>query len=565
MSKNKTIFRIEKKVLEDAQAVIMNEAYHDQPLFTEFKILFEHYIRIYKQFQSMIRISDHQQNHLNELNKKLTESNTSKDKFFSIISHDLRGPLASLIGLSELLQEKIKDNDHKDDISNLANHVCSSAKDLHTLLENLLTWSRIQRGMIEYRLEEIEIKEIIKFNIRLFTPQADQKQITLKSSAVNGILIYADYNVINTVLRNIISNAIKFTPTGGIINISILQYDDETVELSVSDTGIGISQKNISDLFRIGSQCSQTGTAGERGTGLGLILCKELLEKSRGTIHVESRIGKGTSVRLRLPGKIFQKSEPSAVTVSEESKTPVSEYRMLVVDDAPINRQILVAILSSFGFRCREAGNGQEALDIWKTWQPHLIWMDINMPVMNGYDAAKHIKESEKGENTLIIAITGGISESEQRSALAIGYKSIINKPFNKDEIIRIIRKYLNISDLKEKDHEKRCREKNNMIISDHIKKYFPEIINKLQNEIFPRWRYNKEIVFIDEFADFTSEIRDFAFEYQLDFLYDDCQNLYNFMQDYNITAIEKYIPKIFKTIDEFIKKMRDAERSAII
>jgi len=176
-----------------------------------------------------------------------------------------------------------------------------SAEKLYALLENLLTWSRVQRNVIEYTPYELDIYDLVTETFELFLTTAKHKQITLRNTIAHGTFVYADYAMIYTVLRNLLSNALKFTMTGGEIELSA-QLKDTEVEMAISDTGVGIPEEDLTKLFRIDIRYSQAGTDGEEGTGLGLILCKELIEKNNGTIWAESVIGKGTTFRFQLPG-----------------------------------------------------------------------------------------------------------------------------------------------------------------------------------------------------------------------------------------------------------------------
>ena len=239
-------------------------------------------------------------------NAKLHELNASKDKFFSIISHDLRGPFQALLGYSELIEETI-DTASKDEIKSDIRKLQKTVEQLYALIENLLTWSTIQQGVIKYQLEEVELDQLVEPNLELFTPKAEQKQITLKNSITKGLIVHADSNMVNTILRNLISNALKFTPTGGIIEILTQSYHETDIEITVSDSGIGIKPEDISKLFRIDIPHTNTGTDGEQGTGLGLNLCKDLVEKNGGNIWVESEVGKGTNFKFTLP-KVIKKS-----------------------------------------------------------------------------------------------------------------------------------------------------------------------------------------------------------------------------------------------------------------
>jgi len=236
---------------------------------------------------------------LRELNQQLRKANASKDKFFSIIAHDLRSPFTGLIGLTGAIMETI-DIYSKDKIKEKIGRLHTFSEKVYDLLTNLLAWSRLQRGIMEYEPEEISLVNIAERNVYLFASDAEQKRIMLRNQVPKGMMAYADRKMVDTVIRNLISNALKFTDADGTIEVSTRQ-DENSVEIAVSDTGIGMSQEGINNLFQIDVKYTRAGTAGEEGTGLGLILCKELVEKNEGTIQVESEVGKGTTFTFTLP------------------------------------------------------------------------------------------------------------------------------------------------------------------------------------------------------------------------------------------------------------------------
>lgn len=236
---------------------------------------------------------------LKQKNDQLKELNASKDKFFSIISHDLRGPFNTLLGFALLLKEHLKDYSQEEILRRIVK-ICNSAEKLYTLLENLLMWSQLQRGIMEYSPEELDLATIVQDNIELFHAQADYKQINLRMESDTKIVAYADLGMVNTVLRNLITNALKFTPVGGQV-ILTFRVENNHVNVIVADTGIGIPAERLPQLFRIDTQYTNPGTNGEQGTGLGLILCKELVEKNYGTIWAESTPGAGTTFTFTLP------------------------------------------------------------------------------------------------------------------------------------------------------------------------------------------------------------------------------------------------------------------------
>ena len=231
----------------------------------------------------------------------LHEHNANKDKFFSIIAHDLKSPFSGFLGMTKMMSENILDLSLSE-MKSFSQQLRESAKDLYALLENLLEWSRIQRNVIEFNPEICYINYLVKQNIDIANGFAIQKNIEITNKITSDIRVIADIPMINTVLRNLISNAIKFTPIGGQIEIGIVEFptiasglkDSGQIYVYVKDSGIGMDETIISKLFKIDSKVSRPGTEGESSTGLGLILCKEFVEKNNGRIWVESKVGEGS-------------------------------------------------------------------------------------------------------------------------------------------------------------------------------------------------------------------------------------------------------------------------------
>ena len=216
-----------------------------------------------------------------------------------MISHDLQSPFSSLRGLIQFTAENLEGYD-KSELGNIMGLLGNSTDNLYALIENLLTWSRIQRGVLEHCPQRVNIRDVVTQNIKLFTQNAEDKQITLRNLIEERIPAYADFNMVNAVFRNLISNALKFTKPGGSVEISARQ-DGGYIEVSVRDNGIGIAKEHLSKLFRIDSRYKRLGTAREKGTGLGLILCKEFIEKHGGKIWIESEAAQGSAVKFTLP------------------------------------------------------------------------------------------------------------------------------------------------------------------------------------------------------------------------------------------------------------------------
>ena len=229
---------------------------------------------------------------IQEQNVALQELNATKDKFFSIISHDLKGPLNSLTSFSGLLINHT-DSLSREEITMLAKDLDKSLKNLFALLENLLEWSRSQTGNIEFKPEPFDMNQLLEISRELLGTQAGNKNIVIENLTEGEMPVHVHKHSVNTVVRNLLSNAIKFTPAGGKVTLKASIINKEIV-VSVADTGVGMAKEIMEKLFRIDTKHSTRGTADEKGTGLGLILCKEFIEKNGGRIWVDSEVGKGT-------------------------------------------------------------------------------------------------------------------------------------------------------------------------------------------------------------------------------------------------------------------------------
>ncbi len=242
-----------------------------------------------------------------QLYSLVQKANADKDKFFSIVAHDVKGPFMPLLGMSELLA-MTADTLLPKEVREMGLTIHQSAKNVYNLLENLLQWSRMQMGRIEYRPIKLDLFQVVEQTIELLMTNALSKGIFLQNRVMEGLFVYADENMLNVVVRNLTSNALKFTPHSGqvIVAAGIKEQRTDTqnqkfIEVAISDTGVGMKEADIAKLFRIEVHHSTVGTNREKGTGLGLIICKEMVEKNGGQIWVESGKGQGTTVKFTVP------------------------------------------------------------------------------------------------------------------------------------------------------------------------------------------------------------------------------------------------------------------------
>ncbi len=234
------------------------------------------------------------------LNEKLFEANSTKDKFFSIISHDLRNPLYWFRNVTNILSKRAGELD-KFQMIEVTKALDDSAKSSLHLVENLFQWAKAQTDKIEFKPENINLKMLVDEIINQLQLTAEEKGIVLEEKIHENTILFADRNMFNTVILNLVSNGLKFTQRGGRVTITSQEIDNDMIEVLVSDTGLGISQENIEKLFRIDAVHITAGTANESGSGLGLILCKEFIEQNGGSISVVSSIGKGSTFRVNVP------------------------------------------------------------------------------------------------------------------------------------------------------------------------------------------------------------------------------------------------------------------------
>jgi len=249
------------------------------------------------------RINQQLEIRVKERTHELEEANTAKDRFFSIIAHDLKSPFNGLLGLTNILHEDfdtLSENEKKE----FSGIIKESTNDIYKLLENLLEWSASQTGRLHLAKKPIDLTAMTEKILKTNQPAINKKQLEIVLGADNNKTPYADKETISTVLRNLISNAIKFTPKGGKISIKISDYfagNQPEILVEVADNGVGIQPEHMKDLFVLNKKYRSQGTDKETGTGLGLLLCKEFVEKNGGVLKVESKPGTGSTFSFTLP------------------------------------------------------------------------------------------------------------------------------------------------------------------------------------------------------------------------------------------------------------------------
>jgi signal transduction histidine kinase/FixJ family two-component response regulator len=395
-----------------------------------------------------------------ELAARAEAANQAKSTFIANMSHELRSPLNAVLGFSQLMMRA--DNIAAEHYEN-ASIINRSGDYLLTLINNILDLSKIEAGKITLNIQTFDL-------VNLLNDVEDMLHLRAANAGIN-LIFESDLNVpryictdpvkLRQVLINLIGNAIKFTKVGSVfIHVTNMNTSINTSEktsantdnqecvlnFSVRDTGVGIAAEELSELFEAFSQ-AQAGRDKQEGTGLGLAISRRFVQLLGGEISVTSELGQGTTFQFQIQSQIGRELIDDKLekrrTIALEPDQPT--YKILVVDDKPINCQLMLKLLSPIGFEVQLANNGQEAIAVWDQWEPHLVLMDMRMPIMDGYEATKYIKSTIKGNATAIIALTASVLEEEKAIVLSAGCDDFIRKPFREQMVFDILAKHLGV------------------------------------------------------------------------------------------------------------------------
>ena len=390
-----------------------------------------------------MEITERKQNELiiKQQNNELQKLNADKDRFISILGHDLRSPFTALIGLSEICEGNIQ-NLNNEQIKYFAENINITARNTLSLLDDILMWASTQLGKISFIPQNLSFEDISNNVLETLNTTANAKNITINYSPTDYLTVFADGDMLKTVLRNLISNAIKFTNNGGVININAEQIGSNTT-ISVSDNGIGINPDNIEKLFDISQVFTTKGTAAETGTGIGLLLCKDFVEKHGGKIWVESEVQKGSTFYFTIPfNPVSEKANEIENTVSsEQTEVQIKKLKILIVEDNEPSTLILNRMVRKISTEVLNALTGEQAIDLCQN-NPDLdlVLMDIAMPKMDGYEATKQIRQFNK--DVIIIAQTACAFAGDDEKAMDAGCNDYITKPIHMTHLYKLIGKY---------------------------------------------------------------------------------------------------------------------------
>ena len=377
-------------------------------------------------------------------------ANQAKSMFLSNMSHELRTPLNAILGFSQLMTRDLTLGKEQQERIKIINR---SGSHLLTLINDILDIAKIESGRETVNIKSFDLSAFLNEISALFSNRITEKGLfyTLEKNDDLPRYIKSDEAKLRQVLINLLGNALMYTKTGRVtlrVRPGALAENIQTLHFEVEDTGIGIDSDQLENIFDPFVQAGDVQT-GPKGTGLGLSICKSFIELLSGEISVESKPGKGSLFHVDLEVALPETADASTIEVVEPTVLGLepgqSAWRILVVEDNAENWLLLSSLLQQVGFNIKQAENGEEAVTLFKEWQPHFIWMDMRMPVMDGYQATVRIRSQPGGGTVKIVAITASAFKEQRQSILEAGCDEMVHKPFQAHEIFETMRKQLGV------------------------------------------------------------------------------------------------------------------------
>ncbi len=461
----------------------------------------------------LVRSFDFMLDYLNTYTKKLAEARDTAEKatrykseFLANMSHELRTPLNAILGFSELMSRD--PGLSREQLDNLGT-IGRSGEHLLSLINDVLEFSKIEAGRIDLHQENFNLHWLLRGLEEMFYLRAQQKGLSLNFKRETNVPQYicCDQNKLRQILINLLGNAIKFTKTGGItLLVTNLKSSKEMLPHSchlhfeVVDTGQGISQEEQGRIFDAFFQ-SDDQDPSQQGTGLGLPISQKFANLLGGVLAVHSEVGIGTNISFDMPveladGTNTKSSQLAQRVIRLAEGQPV--FHLLVVEDNKNNRNLLVKLLRTVGFKVKEAVNGKDAIEICKKWQPHLIWMDMRMPVMDGYEATIKIKKSDGDKDIVIIALTASAFEKDRIKVLEHGANDFVRKPFRESEIFEMLSKHLGVQFIYETKSENKKSDMSDQKMQQAIAGLSKELKNDFKTAV-DRIDFDKSVSLLEK------------------------------------------------------------------
>ena len=383
--------------------------------------------------------------------KRLAEAeaaaNHAKSEFLANMSHELRSPLNAILGFARIVA---RDPGLPSDAQSKLGIVVKSGEHLFQLINQILDLSKIEAGRMALNESVFDLHAMLDELEKMFSLGARQKNLGLvfESSPDLPRFVRADVGKLRQILINLLSNAFKFTRQGS-VTLRADKHGESRLTFSITDTGPGIALDELEDIGRPFVQAHE-GRKSREGTGLGLAICNRFISLMGGDLKLASVQGKGSTFTFDIKAPEVKGDDTLTLpSLSRERVVALApgqpKYRILITDDLAEQRHLVSSLLTPLGFEVREAGNGQEAIEVWEEWRPHLICMDMRMPVLNGREATRRIKSMDDGKSTIIIALTASTFEDERDDLFSAGCDDFLRKPFQEHALFEMLSKHLGV------------------------------------------------------------------------------------------------------------------------
>ncbi len=493
-----------KITFEYQQKVNNEEKYYEASLLP----LFEHSIIIFVKNISLRKIAEKE---LLKAKMNAENANRSKSEFLANMSHEIRTPMNAVLGFSDLLSPLLVDEKQKSYLDSIK----ISAKNLMLLINDILDLSKIEAGKIEIKPEPLNFKQLLEEIKNIFSEKVKSKNLEfiLEYSEDLPSTLVLDEIRLRQIFLNLVGNAVKFTDKGFIkVIISGVKFHGLIdLHFLIEDTGIGISEDGINDIFNSFHQQETQNKRRFEGTGLGLAITKRLVEIMNGSIKVTSTMGKGSIFEVTIPG-IARASEilntPNLIETLPKSNE-IKITKVLVVDDLDTNRMLMKEILKLFKLEVVEAADGADAVEKAKTHIPDLIFMDLRMPVLNGYEATLEIRKIKELIHIPIIALTASVFNKSEEALAEKGFNGYIKKPFKVNDIAKFLKPGTFNKGGEPESHQVSPdnKEKTAVNLTDSEKQKVSVLLSVLENEYAQKWQRIKQRGIIEEMIDFSNQI----------------------------------------------------------
>lgn len=459
------------------------------------------------------------------------KANIAKSEFLANMSHEIRTPMNAIIGFSELLEDEIKEGKSYRYLSGIK----MAGKNLLNVINDILDLSKIEANKLEIKYENSDINLLLNEIFQIFHFNAEQKGIELQVNHSNKLpeLIFIDELRVRQILLNLVGNALKFTDKGFVkIYFELISIDEEQNKMDfcikVADSGIGIDSYNQEMIFDAFTQQSGQNTKKYGGTGLGLTISKRLANMMNGEIQLESKAGEGSTFTLILKNVKYIKD----TLIKKETKDiqicdfDFEKAKILIVEDIQSNVDVLEGHLSRYKFEISVAENGVIGVLKAKQFKPDIIFMDMQMPVMDGYEATKLLKDDEETQHIKIIALTASVMNEKEKEikTLCDGY---LRKPFTRNELLIELSKHLKYSEICEIKEEQLYK------ISDS------QLLGLLKEKMYPEWEKINKLIIGCDVEEFALKLKEIAKEYESEILLNYSETLFDFANEFDIKKME--------------------------